>query len=138
MIQQKVKNMSFFCLSSAYICIYILNKIVLTQSLCMHVCVVAQLCLSLCSPVDCSPAGSSVHGIFQARILWVAITMYLMMYTPENLVLNQVFVVFHILDVFHYKHCLNFYFYSFGFFFKFSVFKKHFDIYLKILTFLKP
>ena len=27
-----------------------------------------------CSPIDCSPSGSSVHGILQARILeWVAI-----------------------------------------------------------------
>ena len=32
-----------------------------------------QLCLTLCYPLDCSPAGSSVHGILQARILeWVA------------------------------------------------------------------
>ena len=28
-----------------------------------------QLCLALCDPVDCSPPGSSVHGILQARIL---------------------------------------------------------------------
>ena len=28
-----------------------------------------QLCLTLCNPMDCSPPGSSVHGIFQARIL---------------------------------------------------------------------
>ena len=35
----------------------------------------AQLCLILCDPVDCSPPGSSVHGILQARILeWVAIS----------------------------------------------------------------
>ena len=35
---------------------------------------VAQLCLSLCDPVDCGPPGSSVHGILQARLLeWVAI-----------------------------------------------------------------
>ena len=34
----------------------------------------AQLCPTLCGPVDCSPPGSSVHGILQARILeWVAI-----------------------------------------------------------------
>ena len=32
-----------------------------------------QLCLTLCNPIDCSLPGSSVHGIFQARILeWVA------------------------------------------------------------------
>ena len=34
---------------------------------------VAKLCLTLCDPMDCSPPGSSVHGILQARILeWVA------------------------------------------------------------------
>ena len=33
----------------------------------------AQLCLTLCNPMDCSLPGSSVHGILQARILeWVA------------------------------------------------------------------
>ena len=33
-----------------------------------------QSCPTLCDPIDCSLAGSSVHGIFQARILeWVAI-----------------------------------------------------------------
>ena len=36
---------------------------------------VAQLCLTLCDPVDCSLPGSSIHGIFQARVLeWGAIT----------------------------------------------------------------
>ena len=30
---------------------------------------VAQLCLTLCDHMDCSPPGSSVHGIFRARIL---------------------------------------------------------------------
>ena len=33
-----------------------------------------QSCLTLCDPTDSSPPGSSVHGIFQARVLeWVAI-----------------------------------------------------------------
>ena len=32
-----------------------------------------QSCPTLCNPIDSSPPGSSVHGIFQARILeWVA------------------------------------------------------------------
>ena len=36
---------------------------------------VAKLCQTLCNPMDCSLPGSSVHGIFQARILeWVAIS----------------------------------------------------------------
>ena len=35
---------------------------------------VAQSCPTLSNPVDCSPPGSSVHGIFQARVLeWGAI-----------------------------------------------------------------
>ena len=33
-----------------------------------------QSCPTLCYPMDCSPPGSSVHGIFQARVLeWGAI-----------------------------------------------------------------
>ena len=36
---------------------------------------VAQLCLTLCDPKDCSLSGSSVHGIFQARVLeWIVIS----------------------------------------------------------------
>ena len=35
---------------------------------------VAQLCPTLSDPMDCSPPGSSIHGIFQARVLeWGAI-----------------------------------------------------------------
>ena len=35
---------------------------------------VSQSCSTLCDPMDCNPPGSSVHGIFYARILgWVAI-----------------------------------------------------------------
>ena len=35
---------------------------------------VAQSCLTLCDPMDCSLSGSSIHGIFQARVLkWGAI-----------------------------------------------------------------
>ena len=35
---------------------------------------IAQMCLTLCDPMDRNPPGSSVHGILQARILeWVAI-----------------------------------------------------------------
>ena len=35
---------------------------------------VSQLCLTLSDPMDCSPPGSAVHGIFQARALeWGAI-----------------------------------------------------------------
>ena len=35
----------------------------------------AQLCPTLCDPMDSSLSGSSVHGIFQARVLeWIAIS----------------------------------------------------------------
>ena len=39
-------------------------------------CVCTQSCPTICNPMDsCSPPGSSVHGIVQARILeWVAIS----------------------------------------------------------------
>ena len=38
-------------------------------------CTVAQSCLALCNPMDCSPPGSSVHGIISKGILeWVAIS----------------------------------------------------------------
>jgi len=36
---------------------------------------VTQSCPTLCNPMDCSPPGSSVHGIVQARVLeWIAIS----------------------------------------------------------------
>ena len=43
--------------------------------MCVHMCViVAQLCLTLCDPMDCCQPGSSVHEILQAKSLeWVAI-----------------------------------------------------------------
>ena len=38
---------------------------------------VAQLSLTLRNPMDCSLPGSSIHGIFQARVLeWAAIAFY--------------------------------------------------------------
>ena len=40
---------------------------------------VTELCLTLCDSTDCSPPGSSVHGILQARILG------LLLPSPEDL-----------------------------------------------------
>ena len=46
---------------------------------------VAQSCPTLSDPVDCSQAGSSVHGIFQARVLeWGAIALSKMKNTPSK------------------------------------------------------
>ena len=40
-----------------------------------HRCSVAHSCPTLCDLMDCTPPGSSIHGIFQARILeWVAVS----------------------------------------------------------------
>ena len=53
---------------------------------------VAQLCPTLSDPLDCSLPGSSVHGIFQARVLeWGAIALTLLiswcpfLFTPPSL-----------------------------------------------------
>ena len=43
--------------------------------LCVCMCEISVLSKTLCDPMDCSLPGSSVHGIFQARILeWAAIS----------------------------------------------------------------
>ena len=67
----------------------------MTPSICIHfeskymlglVCVlVAQACPTLCNPMDCSPPGSSVHGILQAWIQeWVAISLSRGSSQPRN------------------------------------------------------
>ena len=41
----------------------------------LHPIANTQSCLTLCDPMDCSPPGSSIHRIFQVRVLeWVAIS----------------------------------------------------------------
>ena len=51
---------------------YFISGIILNIFIC--VCACAQVCLTLCDPMDCSPPDSSVHGILQARILeWVTV-----------------------------------------------------------------
>ena len=45
------------------------------MSVCESESEVAQSCPTLCDPMDCSIPDSSVHGIFQARVLeWIAIS----------------------------------------------------------------
>ena len=57
------KSLQYSCLENP------MNSIVKSES------EVAQSCPTLCDPVDCSPPGSSIHGILWARILeWVAIS----------------------------------------------------------------
>ena len=50
---------------------------------------VAQSCLTLSDPMDCSLRGSSVHGIFQARVLeWGAIAFSLVDLLPSKTNIN--------------------------------------------------
>ena len=51
---------------------------------------VAQSCPTLRDPMDCSVPGSSVHGIFQARVLeWVAVA-----FSPDLLLLVKFWCTF--------------------------------------------
>ena len=58
-------SLCFLCVLSVFLCP--------SLRLCAALCLVAQSCPTLFNHMDCSPPGSSVHGIFLARILeWVA------------------------------------------------------------------
>ena len=49
---------------------------------------VAQSCLTLSDPMDCSLPGSSIHGIFQARVLeWDAIAFSTSSYASVEIIL---------------------------------------------------
>ena len=72
-----------YCLQKSVFCVYIsvpalqIGSSILFSRFYIYalICVlVVLLCLTLCYPMDFSPSGPSVHGIFQARILeWVVI-----------------------------------------------------------------
>jgi len=50
---------------------------------------IAQSCLTLSDAMDCSPPGSSTHGIFQARVLeWVAIAFSVFYLEPWTILLG--------------------------------------------------
>ena len=63
---------SFWCTTMWFIYMY--------NCIYVYACVLAKLlqsCLTLCHPMDCSPPGSSVHEILQARILeWAAMSSF--------------------------------------------------------------
>ena len=47
---------------------------------------VAQSCRTLSDPMDCSLPGSSIHGIFQARVLeWGANAFFVFLWTYDHL-----------------------------------------------------
>ena len=54
---------------------------------------VAQSCPTLSDPMDCSPRGSSLHGVFQARVLeWGAIVLLCFLFL--GLGLPQILFIF--------------------------------------------
>ena len=50
---------------------------------------VTQLCLTLSDPMDCSLPGSSIHGIFQARVLEWGATAFSHLHTRQLIFTNQ-------------------------------------------------
>ena len=61
---------------TSFIALFQLNIIIKYYFYC-NLVLVTQSCLTVCDPMGCSPPGSSVHGILQARILeWVAISFF--------------------------------------------------------------
>jgi len=57
-----------WCVCVVYVCVCMLCVRCVCVC-CVCVCVCAQLCPTVCNPTDYSPPDSSVHGIFQARIM---------------------------------------------------------------------
>ena len=79
---------------------------------------VAQLCPTLSEPMDCSLPGSSIHGIFQARVLeWGAIAfsdvMFKRFLKPRHLFLFQFY--------FFFFFCMSFFFFNFILFLNFTI-----------------
>ena len=54
--------------TKAGVCVCVCVRMCVCVCVCLCV-LVTQSCLTLCDPMDCSPPGSSVHGIFKAKIL---------------------------------------------------------------------
>ena len=61
---------------------------------------VAQLCPTLRDLMDCSPPGSSLHGVFQARVLeWGAIAFSEIHLSSQQIVTNQSFSILELLII---------------------------------------
>ena len=58
----------------------------------MYAHIVTRLCLTLGDPMDCSPPASSIHEVFQARILeWIAISSSGDLPNPKTVPMSPVF-----------------------------------------------
>ena len=75
----RVKVFKYICTYKIFVCIWHTHTHTYIYAYtytywCVLCAKLLQSCLTLCNPVDCSPPGSSVHRILQARILeWVLI-----------------------------------------------------------------
>ena len=68
-------NSSLFCLQFTVSFLCNIQSTIKPIRVCT--CSIAPSCLILCDPMNCSPSGSSVHGILQARTLkWTAISSF--------------------------------------------------------------
>ena len=63
-------ELSLHCCNKSHLTM-VCDSLHMCVCVCVCVCVWAQLCPTLCSPLDCSLPCSSVHGVFQARKLVV-------------------------------------------------------------------
>ena len=76
-----------FCLGAWILnCTWVLKWHLHVKQNCVYCCFsVTKPCPTHCDPMDCSPPGSPVHGILQARILeWVAMLSSRESYQPRN------------------------------------------------------
>ena len=81
-----------------YTYIYIVCVCIYTYSS-MYTVSVAQSCPTLCNPMDCSPPGSSVHGVLQARILeWVYVNPNILLHPSPDSHLDNPKFAFYICD----------------------------------------
>ena len=55
---------------------------------------VTQSCLTLSDPMDCSPPGSSGHGIFQARVLELGAIAFSIMLLKDYMKCNCIQIIF--------------------------------------------
>ena len=71
------------------------EKSQLTEKVQKHLFVCVHVCSILCDPMNCSPPGSSVHGILCARILeWVAISFSRGIFPTQGLTLSLLSVLY--------------------------------------------
>ena len=88
-IHDKCLSSNTSCTALMYLYLYKLTFLISFLLFLKHIlllCVlVVQSCLTLCDPVDCSPSmDSSVHGILQTILEWIAIPFFRRSFQPRD------------------------------------------------------